>query len=58
MVCQPNCAEGREVTSAATVVVSGPAGGRYTLMEIRAPQSPTDPDARYTLDRLGPTYRG
>jgi hypothetical protein len=57
-VCQPSCVEGREVFSAATVVVSGLAGGRYTLMEIRAPQSPTSPDAHYTLDRLGPTYRG
>ncbi|WP_308405031.1 hypothetical protein [Streptomyces rugosispiralis] len=58
VVCQPSCADGREVTSAATVAVSGLAGGRYTLMEIRAPQSPHDPDAHYTLDRLGPTYRG
>jgi serine/threonine protein kinase len=57
VVCQPSCADGREVTSAATVVVSGLAGGRYTLMEIRAPQSPTNPDAHFTLDRLGPTYR-
>ncbi|MEU6462595.1 hypothetical protein [Streptomyces sp. NPDC046976] len=58
VVCRPSCAEGGEVTSAATVVVTGLAGGRYTLMEIRAPRSPTDPDAHYTLDRLGPTYRG
>ncbi|EFL27530.1 LigA protein [Streptomyces himastatinicus ATCC 53653] len=58
VVCQPSCADGREVTSAATVVVSGLTSGRYTLMEIRAPQSPTGPDAQYTLDRLGPTYRG
>ncbi|MFE2429361.1 hypothetical protein ACFXJ5_21770 [Streptomyces sp. NPDC059373] len=58
VVCQPTCVDGREVTSAATVVVSGLVGGRYTLMEIRASQSPTDPDAHYTLDRLGPTYRG
>jgi hypothetical protein len=58
VVCQPSCVEGREVTSAATVVVSGFAGGSYTLMEIRAPQSPTDPDAHFTLDQLGPTYRG
>ncbi|MFJ3711428.1 hypothetical protein OG709_32390 [Streptomyces sp. NBC_01267] len=58
VVCQPSCAAGREVTSAATVAVSGLADGRYTVMEIRAPQSPTDPDANYTLDRLGPTYRG
>lgn len=58
VVCRPSCAEGGEVTSAATVVVSGLAGGRYTVMEVRAPRSPTDPDAHYTLDRLGPTYRG
>ncbi|WP_234357205.1 hypothetical protein [Streptomyces sp. NBRC 110028] len=58
VVCQPSCADGREVTSAATVVVSGLVGGRYSLMEIRAPQSPSDPDAYYTLDQFGPTYRG
>lgn len=58
VVCRPSCAEGGEVTSAATVVVSGLAGGRYTVMEVRAPRSPTDPDAHYTLDLLGPTYRG
>ncbi|MEW2623941.1 hypothetical protein [Streptomyces sp. NPDC048106] len=58
VVCQPSCAEGREVMSAATVVVSGLAGGRYTVMEVRAPRSPTNPDAHYTLDQLGPTYRG
>ncbi len=58
VVCRPSCAEGGEVTSAATVVVSGLAGGRYTVMEVRAPRSPSDPDAHYTLDRLGPTYRG
>ncbi|MFF5406667.1 hypothetical protein ACFY8K_29215 [Streptomyces misionensis] len=58
VVCQPSCAAGREVASAATVVVSGLSGGRYTLMEVRAPRSPTNPDSHYTLDRLGPTYRG
>ncbi|AZS88853.1 hypothetical protein ELQ87_34895 [Streptomyces griseoviridis] len=58
VVCQPSCVDGREVTSAATVVVSGLAGGRYTVMEIRAPRSPSDPDAHYSLDPLGPTYRG
>ncbi|MFD7862731.1 hypothetical protein [Streptomyces sp. NPDC059783] len=58
VVCQPSCVDGREASSAATVVVSGLTGGRYTLMEIRAPQSPTDPDTYFTLDRIGPTYRG
>ncbi|MER6334192.1 hypothetical protein ABT298_33775 [Streptomyces sp. NPDC001034] len=58
VVCQPSCAEGREVTSAATVIVSGLVGGRYTLMEVRAPQAPVTPDAHFTLDRLGPVYRG
>ncbi|MEU7561146.1 hypothetical protein [Streptomyces eurythermus] len=58
VVCRPSCVDGREVASAATVVVSGLSGGRYTLMEVRAPRSPTDLDAHYTLDRLGPTYRG
>ncbi|GLX49994.1 hypothetical protein Shyhy01_29440 [Streptomyces hygroscopicus subsp. hygroscopicus] len=58
VVCQPSCAEGREVSSAATVIVSGLAGGRYTLMEVRAPQVPIGPDAHFTLDRIGPIYRG
>ncbi|MEU2357517.1 hypothetical protein ABZ599_31835 [Streptomyces misionensis] len=58
VVCRPSCAAGREIASAATVIVSGLSGGRYTLMEVRAPRSPSNPDAHYTLDRLGPTYRG
>ncbi|WP_018546540.1 hypothetical protein [Streptomyces sp. LaPpAH-108] len=57
-VCQPSCAEGSRATSTATVIVSGLADGRYTLMEVRAPQSSIYPDTFFTLGRSGPTYQG
>ncbi|MEW2069810.1 hypothetical protein [Streptomyces sp. NPDC007346] len=56
-ICEPNCANGSEAHSPATVTVSGPVGGRYTLMRIRAPQSPFGPLDLYTLDERGPTLR-
>ncbi|MEU2712962.1 hypothetical protein [Streptomyces sp. NPDC007205] len=55
--CVPSCVEGGEVRSPATVTVSGLAGGRYTVMEVRAPRSPVQPVALYSLDELGPTLR-
>lgn len=57
-VCVPNCANGTEARSPATVTVSGLTGGRYTFMQISAPQSPNSPFSRYTLDEFGPTWRG
>lgn len=57
VICQPSCAAGREIASAATVVVSQRVGGRYTLMRVMAPRSPSYTDAYYTLGRLGPTLR-
>ncbi|KJY41868.1 hypothetical protein VR41_10395 [Streptomyces sp. NRRL B-1568] len=56
-LCVPNCVTGRRASSPATVTVSGLVGGRYTVMELSAPQSPLEPVARYTLDERGPTDR-
>ncbi|MER5928886.1 protein kinase [Streptomyces sp. NPDC002054] len=57
VVCQPNCANGTEVRSPATVTLTGLTGGRYTVMQIRAPRSPLSPVSRFTLDSNGPTRR-
>ncbi|MFF8448650.1 hypothetical protein ACF06Q_13215 [Streptomyces leeuwenhoekii] len=58
VVCEPTCVNGREVRSPATVTVSGLAGGRYTLLRLSAPRSPHTPLAHYSLDAMGPTFRG
>lgn len=54
-VCRPSCANGTEVRFPATVTLTGLAGGRYTMMQVRAPQSPYGPVSRYRLDANGPT---
>ncbi|MFD0417026.1 protein kinase [Streptomyces sp. NPDC127108] len=56
-VCEPTCANGREAAYPATVILTGLTGGRYTLMQVRAPQSPGDRVVDYTLDPYGPTRR-
>ncbi|MGW5861454.1 protein kinase domain-containing protein [Streptomyces sp. NPDC055239] len=58
VVCEPSCANGREVQYAATVAVSVLAAGRYTVMEVRAPKAPADSVVvNYSLDPYGPTRR-
>ncbi|MFJ1548751.1 protein kinase [Streptomyces sp. NPDC088246] len=57
VICQPNCANGREVHYPATVTLTGLVGGRYTMMQVNTPQSPFGPVAQYTLDSNGPTQR-
>lgn len=54
VVCEPDCATGREVRYQVTVTATGPTAGRYTLMRINAPGTP-DPVRLYTLDENGPT---
>ncbi|ATL31199.1 serine/threonine-protein kinase [Streptomyces formicae] len=56
VVCEPSCANGREVRYQVTVTATGPTAGRYTLMRINAPGTP-DPVRLYTLDENGPTSR-
>ncbi|MFI5798151.1 hypothetical protein [Streptomyces sp. NPDC051677] len=56
-VCEPSCVEGTEARSPATVTVSGLTGGRYTFMQVSAPQSPISPLSHFTLDEFGPTLR-
>ncbi|WP_051854891.1 serine/threonine-protein kinase [Streptomyces sp. NRRL B-1347] len=56
-VCEPSCANGREAEYPATVILTGLTAGRYTSMQVRAPQSPGDRVVDYTLDEYGPTAR-
>ncbi|MFE0177523.1 protein kinase [Streptomyces sp. NPDC059002] len=55
VVCEPDCANGREVKYPVTVTVSGLAATRYTLMRVDSPQTPDDPVRFYALDENGPT---
>jgi hypothetical protein len=57
-ICVPDCADGGRAFSPATVTVSEPVGGRYTVMVVSAPRSPVEPVARYELDEQGPVDRG
>ncbi|WP_309248441.1 protein kinase [Streptomyces sp. MNP-20] len=57
VVCEPDCATGREAQYPATVILTGLTAGRYTSLQVRAPLSPGDRVVDYTLDENGPTAR-
>ncbi|MEU6992769.1 serine/threonine-protein kinase [Streptomyces sp. NPDC046465] len=54
VICEPSCADGREVQYPVTVTVTGLASQRYTILRVDAPTTPDDPVRSYRLGSNGP----